>query len=321
MPLSEWLTGRLAGQLESHLLVGGLARRGIFREAALDAADRRASQRPSQARGPAVGAADPGALVSSLRTGLAHGGMTLNIVHTESSTGWGGQELRILTEMEGMARRGHRAASASRHPTRRSLPPRGRVDLSVDTLPIEWKTAAGACCDASVARASSRGISTSSMRTARRTHGSQQSRVRRCRAPPARAHAPPVHARQPARDDSLAVPARNVAHRSHRRGTEDAGWCVTTAMIRRRITSVRTGIDLARFRPRDRDEARAQCGVDARPAVGIVATLRDWKGHDYLLDAWRELKTRVPGWQLLVIGDGPRRAHLERRVARAGYRC
>jgi asparagine synthase (glutamine-hydrolysing) len=36
MPLSEWLTGRLAGQLESHLLVGGLAGRGIFRKTALD---------------------------------------------------------------------------------------------------------------------------------------------------------------------------------------------------------------------------------------------------------------------------------------------
>ena len=80
------------------------------------------------------------------------------------------------------------------------------------------------------------------------------------------------------------------------------------------ITSVRTGIDLARFAPRDRAAMRAQCGVDARPAVGIVATLRDWKGHDYLLDAWGELQAAVPGWQLLIIGDGPRRAHLERRV-------
>jgi asparagine synthase (glutamine-hydrolysing) len=35
MPLSEWLTGRLAGQLESHLLDGGLARRGIFHAGAL----------------------------------------------------------------------------------------------------------------------------------------------------------------------------------------------------------------------------------------------------------------------------------------------
>ncbi|MGH8801792.1 MAG: asparagine synthase (glutamine-hydrolyzing) [Casimicrobiaceae bacterium] len=35
MPLSEWLTGRLSTQLESQLLGDGLARRGIFRPAAL----------------------------------------------------------------------------------------------------------------------------------------------------------------------------------------------------------------------------------------------------------------------------------------------
>ena len=39
---------------------------------------------------------------------MADGDVKLDIVHTESSTGWGGHELRILTEMEGMARRGHR---------------------------------------------------------------------------------------------------------------------------------------------------------------------------------------------------------------------
>src|SRR5207237_7906822 len=35
----------------------------------------------------------------------ARGGM--KIVHTESSLGWGGQELRILSESQGLARRGH----------------------------------------------------------------------------------------------------------------------------------------------------------------------------------------------------------------------
>jgi asparagine synthase (glutamine-hydrolysing) len=35
MPLSEWLTGRLAGELETHLLGDGLARRGIFRASEL----------------------------------------------------------------------------------------------------------------------------------------------------------------------------------------------------------------------------------------------------------------------------------------------
>jgi len=32
----------------------------------------------------------------------------LSIVHTENSAGWGGQEIRILTEARGMLERGHR---------------------------------------------------------------------------------------------------------------------------------------------------------------------------------------------------------------------
>jgi glycosyltransferase involved in cell wall biosynthesis len=87
-----------------------------------------------------------------------------------------------------------------------------------------------------------------------------------------------------------------------------------------RITSVRTGIDLNRFAPRERESMRARLGVDRRPALAIVATLRDWKGHDDLLDVWPTLQSRRPGWQLLVVGDGPRRAHLEARVAREGQR-
>ena len=31
----------------------------------------------------------------------------MKIVHTESSLGWGGQEIRILSESQGLARRGH----------------------------------------------------------------------------------------------------------------------------------------------------------------------------------------------------------------------
>ena len=35
MPLSEWLAGRLQGELDEHLGAGGLARRGLFRDGAL----------------------------------------------------------------------------------------------------------------------------------------------------------------------------------------------------------------------------------------------------------------------------------------------
>src|SRR5574340_1804868 len=37
---------------------------------------------------------------------------TLSIVHSESSCGWGGQEIRVLTESRGLTRRGHRVRIA-----------------------------------------------------------------------------------------------------------------------------------------------------------------------------------------------------------------
>ena len=37
----------------------------------------------------------------------------MKILHTESSLGWGGQEIRVLTEARGVARRGHEVASAA----------------------------------------------------------------------------------------------------------------------------------------------------------------------------------------------------------------
>ena len=36
----------------------------------------------------------------------------MRILHTESSLGWGGQEIRILTEAAGMIDRGHKVALA-----------------------------------------------------------------------------------------------------------------------------------------------------------------------------------------------------------------
>ena len=67
MPLTEWLAGRLAGELDDHLGARGLARRGLFRDGVLAAPPGRASARAAQPRRAAVGAADPRALVPALR--------------------------------------------------------------------------------------------------------------------------------------------------------------------------------------------------------------------------------------------------------------
>jgi len=80
-----------------------------------------------------------------------------------------------------------------------------------------------------------------------------------------------------------------------------------------RIESIPTGIDGTRFAPGDRLAARALVGLPREPRLlGIVATLRSWKGHRYLLEAFARLHDR--GAILVIVGDGPQRAALEAQV-------
>ncbi len=62
--------------------------------------------------------------------------------------------------------------------------------------------------------------------------------------------------------------------------------------------------------PRDRAAARAGLGLaQDGPLIGIVATLRSWKGHRHLLAAFAALER--PDARLVVVGDGPQRSALE----------
>ena len=83
-----------------------------------------------------------------------------------------------------------------------------------------------------------------------------------------------------------------------------------------RITSVPTGIDPSRFRPGDKAEARRMLRLEPTARyVGIVATLRSWKGHLYLVEAFARLAAADATVRLLVIGEGPMRPAIEQKVA------
>jgi glycosyltransferase involved in cell wall biosynthesis len=85
-----------------------------------------------------------------------------------------------------------------------------------------------------------------------------------------------------------------------------------------RIESVPTGIDPSRFRPGDRDAARMALGLPQQQTlVGIVATLRSWKGHLFLIEAVAGLPAGVG---LVVVGDGPMREQLEAQTEKLGLR-
>ncbi len=237
----------------------------------------------------------------------------LAIAHTEASLGWGGQEIRVLTESAGMLARGH-AVTLYCSPRSRMFAEASRYGVHAIALPIERKRPAGllalrhalAPCDVDVVNAHS---STDTWLAALA--------CRMLREPPALVRT---------RHVSVPVPDNAATRWLYRRATTrivTTGDALRDQLIRAngivpsRVDSVPTGIDTAHFAPRDKAAARAslRLPLDA-PLVGIAATLRSWKGHRYLLDAVARLAHADA--KLVVVGDGPQRQALDAQTAELG---
>jgi glycosyltransferase involved in cell wall biosynthesis len=80
-----------------------------------------------------------------------------------------------------------------------------------------------------------------------------------------------------------------------------------------RVTVLRNGVDLRRFQPLDRQQARAALGCTRR-TLGSVGLLIERKGHHHIIQALASL----PDTDLLIVGDGPERVALERLANTCG---
>lgn len=243
----------------------------------------------------------------------------MRIVHTESSKGWGGQELRVLSEAAGMVQRGHEVVIVAPADARIVAAARER-NLAVDALPIGRKSLAGLRAMHRWLRANPADIvnthsSTDSWLVALATRWIQPR---------------PVIVRT--RHISAGIPSNLATRWLYTRATQaivTTGEALREQLVQvnrfpaERITSVPTGMDTRRFAPGDRAAARARLGLPPEALiVGIVATLRSWKGHRFLIDAIaaivRANAQRRPEVQLVIVGDGPQRAALESRIKERG---
>lgn len=83
------------------------------------------------------------------------------------------------------------------------------------------------------------------------------------------------------------------------------------------ILSVPTGINPLDFIIGCKKEARNELGISSAPYVfGIVATLRSWKGHYYLIEAFAYIHRIYPNSLLLIVGDGPQLIALKELVSK-----
>jgi glycosyltransferase involved in cell wall biosynthesis len=76
------------------------------------------------------------------------------------------------------------------------------------------------------------------------------------------------------------------------------------------VTVLRNGVDLKLFRPLDRQATRKRLGLDG-PTLISVGHLIERKGHHLIVEAMPAL----PGFTLLIAGNGPERGRLEQRIA------
>lgn len=81
-----------------------------------------------------------------------------------------------------------------------------------------------------------------------------------------------------------------------------------------------------RFLPSERVAVVPNCvrqpapapAVAREPAIVAMGRLVDQKGFDLLIAAFARVARSLPGWRLIIVGDGERRAALERQVAALG---
>ena len=237
----------------------------------------------------------------------------LHIVHTEASLGWGGQEIRILTEAQGMVERGHRVTLLCPREARIHAAARER-GLPVEALPIGRKNPGGvfALCRWLIANPPD-------VVNAHSSTDTWLAAFACCflKSPPPLVRTRHISAPIPNNRATrwLYCPATRhivtTGEALRRQLIEDNGFDADS------ITSIPTGIASDHFVPGDRVGARARLGLpQGVPLIGIVATLRSWKGHRYLIEAFARLEDARA--RLVIVGGGPQRETLDALVASLG---
>ena len=231
----------------------------------------------------------------------------LNILHTEWSKGWGGQEIRILGESQALIEAGHAVQIAAQHD---SLLFQRAKETGIRVHPVHMH----------------KGIAlTAMLQLIRIIHKEQINIVH-------------THSSVDARIGGLAgrLTGKAVIRSRHLSTPINTRWwswflymrladhVITSGesirqnmlhinkMIPEQITSIPAGIDTELFYPRPPDYAlKEELGLsDKHFVVGIVAVLRSWKGHRSLFEGIALYKKTNPNVRLLVLGDGPTKENL-----------
>lgn len=234
-----------------------------------------------------------------------------SILHTETSHGWGGQEIRVFREMEAMRHRGHSLFLAA--------PPQSQIyeksrQASFEVFPLS---------DAKLHYPQSIWKLSCYLRKNKiqiiNTHSSRDGWIggiagRLARTP-------------------LIIRSRHIEVDYPNRFTSWIGFGIlphgvfttsqriTDRLIQElslqwdRVVTLPTGIDPEKFHPKiPRHLREIEAASSSQVLVGMISVLRSWKGHDIFLNAVEKISKEHPEIAFWIVGGGPGEKHIAQQI-------
>ena len=239
----------------------------------------------------------------------------MKILHTEASPGWGGQEIRVLDEAQGCIERGHTVWVAGQSHSQ-IVPASRKRNIETFELPfgrVNFKTVRAMI-----------GLLRKLDPDVVVTHSRNDTWIAALGILFGRTKAKLIRMRH------VSIPVKPGLRNRWLYGRRSARVVTTGEMIRSHlidvlklnpahIVSIPTGTDLSRYFPGDKVTARAKLGLPAdKKLIGMVATLRSWKGHRFLIDAM--LDPRLKDTVAVIVGDGPQEPILLKQAEERGVK-
>jgi glycosyltransferase involved in cell wall biosynthesis len=230
-----------------------------------------------------------------------------NILHSEASVGWGGQEIRILSEMLGMKGRGHEVSLAA--PVHSKIYNRASA-AGIKVFGINFDKQ-GLLITAPVLM---RVIKSEQVQLLN-THSSRDSWSGGVAG---RLTGIKIIRTRHISSKLKPGPFTKLVYGPLNDGVVTTGNFIKEQLVREiglsplKIFSIPTGIDVSVFSDADGEKVRREFGIgEGEPVIGIAAALRSWKGHTYILRAMPEVLRRFPKARLLIAGEGDMAPGLE----------
>ena len=238
--------------------------------------------------------------------------MTFSILHTESSTGWGGQENRTLQECIGLKKRGARViilcqpdSRLNKRASAEGIEVRTcRMKKSYDILAIKYIM--------NLIRSENIDIIS--------THSGRDSLLAGIAGRLSRKRPIIVRTRHLALPITSKFTYSLLAHKVVAVSEYVKQYLIEKNIVSGKVTAIPTGIDTDKFNPQKvNDSLRQELGLQKdTPLIGTIAILRKKKGHHTILDAMPLVLKEIPDAVFVFAGDGPQRDNILNKIKASG---